>query len=96
MHAAPNDNSPATAFEEAMAVIQSEYFKAMKLKEVLLNNIAPSDQTPPAHRVAREPRIRASIDDACMAFARTRGWPQMDPDTAVFLYDRFEAAYRCV
>lgn len=40
----------------------------------------------------REANLRAAIDKACLAWVDSDRWPRMDPETAVFVFDRIVEA----
>jgi hypothetical protein len=43
-------------------------------------------------RIAREPSVRAAIDEACRLWSAGHGWPRMDEETSVFVWDRLVEA----
>jgi hypothetical protein len=47
-----------------------------------------------AARIARETVIRSAISESCAEWIARRPLPNMDPETAVFLWERFEYAKR--
>jgi hypothetical protein len=56
----------------------------------------PEDEKPHyrAARIAREIVIRKAISESCVEWIAGRPLPYMDPETAVFLWERFEHAKR--
>ncbi len=84
-----------TPLEEAMEMIQIHYLKSINAldTEAVRASVPAIGQPPPTNRLVRESQIRGAIDDACIEFARTGKLPLMDPETAVFVWDRFNQAY---
>jgi hypothetical protein len=82
-----------TPFQQAMDLIQSEYFAALRHREAQLKSTPRPGQPPDPHRIELEARIRRQVDNACLAFAKHPRLPAMTPERAVFVYDRFDSGY---
>lgn len=76
------------ALKMALERLDAEFFKTAPAREALQEKSPDSTRVRLERRVAREPELRAAVDQACLQWAAGAPWPLTDPETCVFLWDR--------
>ena len=78
--------------DEAVRLLDAEWAACQARKPALRGFLATAGPERISALLEGEPRLQEALDDACIKWAGSRRWPQMEAETAYLLFARFQQA----